>query len=210
MEKLKIILCILVLLIPTCCKKSNMFPTENIIENEPINELVSTEKCTFEPINEPIKHTFEIEYSKFPLPDKYRGIISSGDKLRDSITDLNSGGQITTAVYHNSLDIPVPDKTPIYACKSGYVKNVYPSYYNGSKWKGHPTYGGYIEIMHYDHTKSIYAHLSFTEVKEGVYVEQGQEIGWSGGVRNRRGSGVSTGPHLHWSVMLDLESNIEH
>lgn len=27
-----------------------MFPTENIIENEPINELVSTEKCTFEPI----------------------------------------------------------------------------------------------------------------------------------------------------------------
>ena len=103
-----------------------MFPTENIIENEPINELVSTEKCTFEPINEPIKHTFEIEYSKFPLPDKYRGIISSGDKLRDSITDPNSGGQITTAVYHNSLDIPVPDKTPIYACKSGYVKNVYP------------------------------------------------------------------------------------
>ena len=89
MEKLKIILCILVLLIPTCCKKSNMFPTENIIENEPIN---STEECTFEPINEPIKHTFEIEYSKFPLPDKYRGIISSGDKLRDSITDPNSGG----------------------------------------------------------------------------------------------------------------------
>ena len=24
-----------------------MFPTENIIENEPINELVSTEKCAF-------------------------------------------------------------------------------------------------------------------------------------------------------------------
>ena len=52
-----------------------MYPTEN----EPINYEI-------EPINqentdtvEPIKHTFEIEYSKFPLPDKYKGIISSGD-----------------------------------------------------------------------------------------------------------------------------------
>lgn len=53
-----------------------MNPTENIIENEPINEVVSTEKWTFEPINEPIKHTFKIEYSKFLLPGKYRGIIS--------------------------------------------------------------------------------------------------------------------------------------
>ena len=53
-----------------------MHLTENIIENEPINEIVSTEKCTFEPINEPIKHTFKIEYSTFLLHGKYRGIIS--------------------------------------------------------------------------------------------------------------------------------------
>lgn len=53
-----------------------MHPTENIIENEPINELISTEKDTFEPINEPIKHTFKIEYIKFLLSGKYRSIIS--------------------------------------------------------------------------------------------------------------------------------------
>lgn len=73
-----------------------MHPTENIIENEPINELVSTEKCTFEPINEPIKHTFKIEYIKFLLHGKYRCIISvTGSHLHwsvmldlDSITNL--------------------------------------------------------------------------------------------------------------------------
>ena len=186
------------------CKKNEI--TEHtdlpILDTVELSDI--TEKEPIEIIN-----LLKIEYCTFPLPEKYRNIISSGDKLRDSIADPNSGGQLTTASYHNALDIPVPDKTPVKACKAGYVKNVYPSYYNGTKWKGHPTYGGYIEIIHYDHTKSIYAHLSYTEVKEGTYVERGQEIGWSGGVRGRRGSGTSTGPHLHWTVMLDLESIIE-
>lgn len=203
-----IVILLLAVLVVGCKKSENIIDQEEVIEDLMDLAPLPLDQDYIVAYTPPV-HILEIEYSSFPLPEKYRGILSSGDSLRDSIAIPNSGGQITTASYHNALDIPVPDKTPVYACKAGYVKNVYPSYYNGSKWKGHPTYGGYIEIIHYDHTKSIYAHLSFTEVREGTYVERGQQIGWSGGVRGRRGSGTSTGPHLHWAVMLDLESVLE-
>ena len=145
-----------------------------------------------------------IEKLKFPLPEKYRYYISSEQGLRESIPNVNAGGGATLSTYHNAIDIAVPDKTPVYAAKSGYVQTVYPSYYNGDKWKGHPQYGGLIEIKHSDGTITLYAHLSFTEVREGSYVSTGDEIGWSGGKRGRRGSGNSTGPHLHFSEYIDI------
>ena len=63
-----------------------------------------------------------------------------------------------------------------------------------------------IEIRHPDGTTSLYAHLSMTLVTEGTYVSKGQLIGLSGGVKGRRGSGNSTGPHLHFAVYLNIES----
>lgn len=144
-----------------------------------------------------------------PLPDKYMYNISSDQGFRNGLVDKDSGGSVTNDTYHNAIDIACPDKTPVYATKDGYVKTVYPSYYNGgARYRGHPTLGGLIEIQHYDGTKSIYAHLSYTAIKEGVYVKSGEVIGWSGGVKNRRGSGLSTGPHLHYSIVLDINSFI--
>lgn len=151
-------------------------------------------------------YTVKIERWGFPLPDKYKGIVSSGDGLRDSVYDVDSGGSITSASYHNAFDFPVPEGTPVFAAKSGYVKTVYPGRWNGTKWKGHPSYGGYIEIIHYDNTKSTYAHLAETDVCQGTYVIKGQQIGLSGGAKGKRASGNSTGPHLHFTVMLNLSS----
>lgn len=154
-------------------------------------------------------NTISIEKWSFPLPEKYKGIISSGDGLRNSVIDVNSGGAIVNASYHNAFDIPVPEGTPVTAAKSGYVKNVYPGRWNGPQWKGHPVYGGFIEIVHYDNTKSTYAHLAETDVTQGTYVVRGQQIGLSGGAKGKRASGNSTGPHLHFTVMLNLTSFME-
>lgn len=140
----------------------------------------------------------------FPLDDVYRDNITSIQGLRTPISLPNAGGT-TSGKYHNALDIAVPDFTPVKAAKAGKVMVVYPSYYNGGrKFKGHPQYGGYIEIVHDDGTKTIYAHLSMTSVHEGDIVAVGQKIGNSGGVAGRRGSGTSTGPHLHFEVILNI------
>lgn len=140
----------------------------------------------------------------FPLPVEFKTYKTSEQSLRDAIP--MSGGGYSLATYHNAVDYACPDKTEVYACDNGYVINVYPSYYNGEKWKGHKSYGGLIEIRHPDGTTSLYAHLSMTLVTEGTYVSKGQLIGLSGGVKGRRGSGNSTGPHLHFAVYLNIES----
>ena len=151
------------------------------------------------------EHSIEIIQFKSPLNQKFE--ITSEQGIRNIILDSN-GNVIAGKIYHNALDFYVPEKTPVFASKSGAVITVYPSFYNGKKWKGHPYYGGLIELKHNDGTRTVYAHLSFTNVKEGETVEQGQEIGLSGGEINKRGSGVSTGPHLHFEIILDIEKFI--
>ena len=142
----------------------------------------------------------------FPLPSKYRAYKTSEQGLRESIPNVNTGGGASLATYHYAVDYACPDKTEVYACDDGYVINAYPSYYNGEKWKGHEFLGGILEIRHPDGSTSLYGHLSMTLVTEGTYVRRGQLIGWSGGVKGRRGSGNSTGPHLHFAIYVDIES----
>ena len=149
-----------------------------------------------------------IKINKFtnPLPEKYMSRISSTQGLRNKLQN-NTGGIISENCYHNAIDIAVPEGTNVFATKSGKVVTVYPSYYNGgAKYYGHPIYGGLIEIEHNDGTKTMYAHLSYTIVREGDIVESGQKIGESGGVVGKRGSGKTTGPHLHYSIIMDLNT----
>lgn len=158
---------------------------------------------------EPVISSVEIKKCVYPVDAKWMKRISSKQGLRDEIELPNAGGTVG-ASYHNALDISVPEGTPVYAVKDGTVLNCWPSYYNGpAKYKGHPTYGGLLEIVHDDGTKSLYAHLSMTKVREGEKVTRGQVIGLSGGVAGKRGSGNSTGPHLHFSIILDLNTVFE-
>ena len=173
----------------------------NEIENEETNDIITID------INEIKKEDF-VKIDKFanPLPEKYMSRISSIQGLRDKL-ESNTGGIISENCYHNAIDIAVPEGTSVFATKSGRVVTVYPSYYNGgAKYYGHPIYGGLIEIEHDDGTKTMYAHLSYTIVREGDIVESGQKIGESGGVVGKRGSGKTTGPHLHYSIIMDLNT----
>lgn len=174
-----------------------------------LNDNANTYKAELEYTNNYIKdniaNKLNISRITLPIPKEYSNYISSPQGLRKSIKDVNSGGGSTVSQYHNAIDFACPEKTNIYSVNDGYVIDVYPSYYNGgARYKGHPTYGGLIVIKHNDGTTSLYAHLSMTKVKEGDYVSKGQCIGWSGGIKGKRGSGNSTGPHLHFAMYIDI------
>ena len=58
-------------------------------------------------------------------------------------------------------------------------------------------YGNNIVIEHKDGYKTLYAHLSKISVKVGENIRRGTVIGYSGN------TGTSTGPHLHYEVVIN-------
>ena len=90
---------------------------------------------------------------------------------------------------HKGLDFAAPTGTPIYAAGDGVVERA-------SRWGA---YGHYVRIRHNSTYKTAYAHLSKygKGIKAGARVKQGQVIGYVGS------TGRSTGPHLHYEVLVD-------
>ena len=92
----------------------------------------------------------------------------------------------TTSDWHGGLDIADDYGAPIFATASGYVEQ--------SGWYG--GYGRYVRLSHDYGYQTCYGHMSSINVSEGEYVEKGEVIGYVGS------SGYSTGPHLHYEVLL--------
>lgn len=91
------------------------------------------------------------------------------------------------STYHKGLDIGGAYGLNIVAALSGTVEKV--SYDNSS--------GHYVILNHGNGVKTKYLHCSKTLVSVGQSVTQGQTIAKVGD------SGVATGPHLHFSVMMN-------
>ncbi len=91
------------------------------------------------------------------------------------------------AALHTGLDFPADIGTPIHAAAGGLVL--------ASEW--HPAYGHIVEIDHGNGLVTRYAHASRLLVEAGGLVKRGQKIAEVGN------SGRSTGPHLHFEVLLD-------
>jgi murein DD-endopeptidase MepM/ murein hydrolase activator NlpD len=90
---------------------------------------------------------------------------------------------------HKGIDFGLPTGAPIQAAGDGVVEMA------GSN-KG---YGNYIRIRHANGFSTAYAHLSgFAKgVRTGKRVNQSQTIGFVGS------TGMSTGPHLHYEVLVN-------
>ena len=86
--------------------------------------------------------------------------------------------------FHSGVDLAGSQGTPIVAARSGTVTT---ASYNGSS-------GYFVTINHGDGYSSSYLHLTGFTVKVGQKVSRGQTIGYMGS------TGVSTGPHLHFSI----------
>lgn len=99
---------------------------------------------------------------------------------------------------HNGLDYAVPVGTRVSAAASGTV-----SFANRRGG-----YGNTVIITHDDGSTTMYAHLSSIEVQRGARVTVGDQIALSGGARGARGSGTSTGPHLHF-MYRDAQGNYQ-
>jgi RHS repeat-associated protein len=85
---------------------------------------------------------------------------------------------------HNGIDVRNPKGDPVYSTESGTVAAVY----------SHPEGGSTVIVQNDDGTVSGYAHTKASAtVQPGTHVNEGDVIGTSDG------SGVSTGPHLHYT-----------
>jgi murein DD-endopeptidase MepM/ murein hydrolase activator NlpD len=89
--------------------------------------------------------------------------------------------------FHPGVDLGADYGEVVRAAAAGTVAT--------ADWDG--GYGEKIDIDHGNGYHTWYAHLSKMEVQPGEYVRKGQEIGLVGS------SGFSTGPHLHYQVMLN-------
>jgi murein DD-endopeptidase MepM/ murein hydrolase activator NlpD len=107
------------------------------------------------------------------------GPVGSGFGFR---TDPFSG----RAALHTGLDFPAEIGTPVEAAAGGVVAVL----------ERHPQYGLQIEMDHGNGLTTRYAHLFRANVKIGDIVDRGRTIGQVGS------SGRSTGPHLHFEVLL--------
>ena len=96
---------------------------------------------------------------------------------------------LRTSRLHKGVDWSAPRGTPIFAAGNGVIED--------AKWFS--GYGRWIKIRHANGYKTGYAHMSrFAKgMKSGVRVRQGQVIGYVGS------TGLSTGPHLHYEVIVN-------
>ncbi|MEO5670886.1 MAG: M23 family metallopeptidase [Ramlibacter sp.] len=90
------------------------------------------------------------------------------------------------SALHTGLDFQAEPGTSIYAAAGGVV--VTQEY--------HPAYGNMVEIDHGNNLITRYAHASKFLVKKGDLVKRGQKLAEVGT------TGRSTGPHLHFEVLV--------
>ena len=104
---------------------------------------------------------------------------------------------------HNGIDIGVPDGTGVNSVADGEVVRADMRDYKG--------YGNFIIIKHEldgETFYSAYAHLTKMLVSVGNKVKQGDQIALSGGGQGlAKGSGKSTGPHLHFEIRKSQNGN---
>ena len=114
------------------------------------------------------------------------------DKLARSIRMLSGFGMRIHPIFkhqkmHTGLDFTAPIGTPVQATGEGVVEDVLHE---------RSGYGQHVIIDHGFGYKTLYGHLSKVTVKRGQRLSRGEVLGLVGS------TGTSTGPHLHYEVIL--------
>ena len=145
-----------------------------VVEKTTLNEIV---------ISEPVS----------AVVNKGTKAVALSSRSGDGILNWPMSGKITSPYgtrssgFHSGIDIGGKIGRGVYSAAGGKV--VLASWYYA--------YGNCILIDHGNGMKTRYAHLSAYKVKVGDTVERGQLIGLCGN------TGRSTGPHLHFEVIVN-------
>lgn len=135
----------------------------------------------------------EITYQAVPK------IVERGTKIPPTYIKPISGGRLSSSfgrrsapkkgasTYHKGVDWATPTGTAVVASSGGTVAK--------AGWGS--GYGYVVYINHPDGRQTRYGHLSKVLVSAGQTVSQGQKIALSGN------TGVSTGPHLHFEILVN-------
>ncbi|MCR5508847.1 MAG: M23 family metallopeptidase [Lachnospiraceae bacterium] len=126
-------------------------------------------------------------------------VVERGTKVPPTYLKPISGGRMTSgfgkrkapkrgaSTYHKGIDWATPVGTSVCASSGGTVVR--------AGWGS--GYGYVVMIEHPDGKQTRYGHLSKILVKAGQEVKQGQKIALSGN------TGVSTGPHIHFEILVN-------
>ena len=135
----------------------------------------------------------EVTYEAVPK------IVERGTKIPPTYIKPIAGGRLTSnfgrrnrptkgaSTYHKGVDWATPTGTAVAASCGGTVAK--------AGWGS--GYGYVVYINHPDGRQTRYGHLSKVLVSAGQTVSQGQRIALSGN------TGVSTGPHLHFEILIN-------
>lgn len=106
---------------------------------------------------------------------------------------FTSGFGYRWGALHAGVDLAGPIGTPIYAVSDGVVIDAGPT----------AGYGAWVKLRHADGTVTLYGHVNTWTVQIGQRVMAGDQIATIG---NR---GNSTGPHLHFEVLVNGTNHID-
>lgn len=112
----------------------------------------------------------------------------------------------STPDAYYAVDIAMPIGTDIYAARGGIVFEVASTNFRGGTDRElDAAAANIVRIMHDDGSHAVYAHLNWNSirVRPGDRVERGEYIADSGN------TGFTTGPHLHFAVMLNRGMRLE-
>lgn len=166
-------------------------------ENRRLNEMLeaTTASGGMETVIEPVANDAGFV---FPVAPRDYMMITSPDGPRISPF-------LGVWVNHSGIDIAAVYRAVAVASADGVVAEHWPppgTPIPGSRgvYRGHPIYGGMIRVRHENGVETLYAHFNDTFVRTGQSVRSGQPIGRIGA------TGLSTGVHLHFEVIVDGES----
>ncbi len=126
-------------------------------------------------------------------------VVERGTKVPPTYIKPINGGRLSSrygyrsrptkgaSTYHKGVDWATPTGTSVYASNGGRVSR--------AGWGS--GYGYVVYIDHEDGRQTRYGHLSKILVKVGQTVKQGERIALSGS------TGVSTGPHVHFEILIN-------
>ena len=171
-----------------------------------VNEAAEATKVQIEKEQQELRKIISMCQKEAEISKEIADAIKSG-KYKDVESEvISNGGQfcfpvpsctdVSCGFYgytnHNGMDFSNMkiNGQKVVATKSGKIMSVKLLDYS---------YGHHVWINHGKNVATLYAHMSRIVVKEGQYVKQGQVIGYVGATGN------STGPHLHYGLLIDGE-----